>query len=216
MTLRAVDAAGAPVAGGFVYAFVTDSTPHAVAARTGVDGRARLTCDRVKLLLTPWQLGSRQPAGMRNLAMTWVGGGHTFDEAPYVSCRDTSTVMHPGGIMSGRITYVSGEGAERPYADHSQPGGGLFCRAIGVDMDGPQCANWDPLGGRYTFAGLPTGRYLLQGMYGWDEVAIVAGRTTTRDWYECDGCRTGTRPSPAPSPQPSTSPVASPSRPPAP
>ena len=206
LTLTAVDVRRRPLAGLFVYAFAAPATPSKPLGRTAADGRLTLGCGSERILLSPWQLGQRQPAQMPDAALTWAGGGRTFEEAAALACRDTVVVVQPGATLTGVLAHIGDDGVVQPYRDHAWPGGGLYCRALGIDQDGPQCADFDPVGGRYAFRGLAPGTYLLQGMYSWDDVAVAAGRTTERDWYECDDCTAGRRPSPAPSPSAAPSP----------
>lgn len=199
-----VDRRGRPVAGLYVYAFTSgDRTPSEPVDRTDAEGRYTVICNAIKVLLVPWRLGARQPADMPNVALTWVGGGRSYGEAPENRCEDVRTVVAEGGTLTGRIGYVDDEGQEHPYHDHAVPGGGLYCTVLGIDELSAQCASWDPVGGRYTFRGLATGSYRLQGMHGGDGVSVVEGSTTERDWVECAKCRDGRRPPATPTASPS-------------
>lgn len=183
---RVVDATGAPVAGAWLMTVIPGEPLQA--RQVDADGTYEGTCGGPRELIAMWDLRARvQPAGMRNLAAT---------EVVAVSCDDrpeVTTVLREGGTLTGAIRYVDAEGRESSYGTGSNPGGGLYCRPLGLPDDQAQCADWTPVEGRYRFAGLPTGTYGLQGMYGMRSVEVRAGRTTTLDWYECDGCARGER-----------------------
>lgn len=203
---RVVDAAGRPVAGAWVLAAVPDGLQ---GRQVGPDGRYLGQCGGPRELVAMWDLSlrtaMRQPRDMRNLAATWVNGGRTQAAGEPVPCGDpdrvVTTVLQEGGVVTGRIRHVDAEGREQEYADGADPGGGLYCRALGIATQPGQCANWDPVGGRYRFAGLPTGTYRLLGMHGGRDVQVAAGEVTELDWWECPRCA-GRAPSAAPTPSP--------------
>lgn len=198
---RVVDEQGRPVAGAWVVVVGTGA-PQAV--RVGDDGVYGGVCDtQDREYLAMWDLRGRQPRGMRNLAVTPVPPVACDEGAPSRE-RPVTTVLREGGTVTGTLTFSDRDGGTQPYADGAVPGGGLFCEPALPGLGTGQCADWDPVGGRYRFTGLPTGTFRLQGMYGWDDVDVEAGRTTERDWVECDGCRAGRpRASGQPSPSPS-------------
>ena len=186
---RVVDGAGQPVAGAWLHTYEPGAPLRAV--RIADDGTYVGTCDGPRELIAMWDLSLAsslvQPAGMRNLAATWVGGGTTAGAGSPVSCGGTTpvtTVLQPGATLTGRITYVDSDGRESAYPDGGNPGGGLLCQPLGIQLDGPQCASWAPQGGRYLFTGLPGGTYRLWDMYTPDhEVTLPAGGTVELDWY---------------------------------
>lgn len=211
-TLRVVDGSGTPVNRAWVH--TVPESGQLRAQRVATDGTVALACGTAdRYLVALWDLSLRssfrQPRGMRNLAATWVqGSGPTYERARPVECRAdgptvVTTALAEGGTLTGRLTWIDPDGNEQPYADGANPGGGLYCLALGVPGSQAQCADWDPVDGRYRFTGLPTGDYALQGMYAQRTVEVRAGRTIELDWYECDGCRQGEKPKPTPTATPS-------------
>lgn len=222
-----VDSAGKPIGGIYVYSLNQASLEQSADTRTGADGRFEVTCAShgaasTKVLVSSFALGpGRRPQPGPNYTFNWAGdGGRTYPTASSIPCRGAQDVgriiMSFGSTITGRLVNVGPDGSQKPYADHAVPGFGLYCDEV-LGFSGVQCADWDPVGGRYTFYGLSEGTYRLAGMYGSDTVRVAAQGTVQRDWYEGDCCPKGRAPSGQPtssSPRPAAtatpSPAASP------
>jgi hypothetical protein len=192
---QVVDASGKALPGIYVWSIASSTDlPSTPADVTGADGTFTAPCGQ-KVLLTAWRLKGKQTASTRNLAATWLGGGRTFAQSEQTRCEADGgvvvTTMAVGGTVEGEFRYYE-DGQEKPYADGANPGGGLFCDALGFTDGSGQCADWAIAGNRYRFTGLPTGTYTLLTTYTWnDGIEVRAGETTEFDWFHCLGCPQG-------------------------
>lgn len=193
----AVDVAGEPIAGLYVYPgrpgprrFLATREP---AARTATDGSFSLPCPGTPVLLSPWRVNV--PEGQREgpavWAATFVGGGTEAASASVAPCRSDGRVVETtvlaGSTLEGTVTLPA------ECADAKLP---LW---LWLHNDRSLTVRLRDLGAgdSFTLGGLPPGQHTLSANGDTTLVTVGGGATFTND--VTFGCLPGT-PTPAPSP----------------
>lgn len=204
---RAVDSAGEPVAGLFVYAgrqgvdgFVPTSRP---AGRTAADGTFTLPCTRTPVLLSPWPVNApaAELAGSAGWAATFVGGATDATGAAKAACSRTGrvvdTVVQQGSVVEGTATMPS------ECADAVHPLWLWLHNDRGLTVRVPDVVN----GATYRIAGLPPGQHTVGAKGNRTLVTVGGGATATLD--VTFACAAGT-PVPTTEPTPTETPAPAP------
>lgn len=206
----AVDAAGSPIAGLYVYPGQSGSERFLAAdepvARTAKDGSFSVRCTGTPVLLAPWLVnapsgGPEVPAGW---AATFVGGGTEAASASAAPCTKdgnpvTTTVLRGSTVEGTVIIPEECSDARLPlwlwlYDDRS-----LTVRLPDLTA-----------GSAYSVGGLPPGQHTLGANGNRSTVMVGGGATSTKDVRF--GCGPGSPPeTPDPSPTDSATPLPTPS-----
>jgi hypothetical protein len=207
----AVDAAGKPIAGLYVYpgrsateGFRATSEP---VTRTAADGTFSLPCTGTPVLLAPWRVNEAQghTAGS-TWSATFVGGGTQAANAPDAPCtsagkRVTTTVL-TGSTLEGEVTVPERcEDARLSLWVWLNGNRALTVRLGNLGA-----------GDTYSVSGLPPGQHVVGANGVRTTVTVGGGGAFDHDvTFGCDG--DGPSETPEPDPSPST-PVPTPSEPP--
>lgn len=207
----AVDTAGRPIAGLYVYpgrsgtdGFRAASAP---ATRTAADGTFSLPCTGTPVLLAPWRVNETQPrAAGSNWSATFVGGATQAANAPDAACtsagkRVTTTVL-TGSTLEGEVTVPERcEDAKQSLWVWLNGSRALTVRLGDLGT-----------GDTYFLSGLPPGQHIV-GANG-ERTTVTVGGGGAFDHDVSFGCD-GDGPSETPEPTPTVStPMPTPSEPP--
>jgi hypothetical protein len=196
---RAVDVAGAPVAGLFVYpgrqgvdGFVPTSNP---AGRTAKDGTFSLPCHRTPVLLSPWPVNAPATdlAASAIWTATFVGGATDAASAPSATCsrgRVVETIVQGGSAVEGAVTMPA------DCADSTHPLWLWLHNDRDLTVRIPDLVD----GASFRIAGLPPGQHTLGANGSRTKVTVGGGETQTLSVPFA--CEPGT---PLPSPEPTAS-----------
>jgi hypothetical protein len=204
---RAVDAAGRPIAGLYVYpgqggrdGFVPGDEP---AARTAADGTFSLPCTHTPVLLTPWPVNAPAvAAGAATHAATFVGGATDAAIADPARCtrsgRPADVRINAGSAVEGLVSMPA------ECLDATHPLWLWLHDDRGLSVRLPDLVH----GAAYRIAGLPPGQHTLGAHGNRTQVTVGGGHTEIADvTFRCTG---GAEPPLPTDPEPSTSPSPSP------
>lgn len=205
----AVDAAGGPIAGLYVYTgrpgsdqFLARSEP---ADQTAADGSFSLACPGTPVLLAPWRVNV--PGETHKVRAVWaatfVGGGTEAASAPDAPCSSdgkvVKTTLLPGSTLEGTVTMPA------ECADAARP---LW---LWLHNDRSLTVRLSKLrsGDTFSVGGLPPGQHTVGANGNRTLVTVGGGTTFTHDvTFSCEPGSPPETPTPTPT---ATTPVPTPS-----
>lgn len=212
----AVDAAGQPIAGLYVYPGRPDAqrflATREPAGRTSADGSFSLPCPGTPVLLSPWPVNVPvgQDAGRAAWAATFIGGGTEAASAAVAPCRSdrkaVKTTVLRGSTFEGTVTMPEA------CADARLPLWVWLHNDRSLTVRLPDLASGDA----FSLAGLPPGQHTVGANGNRTSVTVGGGSTVTDDVrFSCEPGSPPETPAPpttmpTPLPTPSETPTPTP------